>query len=231
MADTHTLHHRNVFTGLIQALGKLQTLEDDRLQIQCLEPCHLIMTDIAPGDSIAVDGVCLTVETILPQGFIAAVSPETLNRSTLGYIPANHLVNLESSLRVGAKIGGHFVTGHVDGQGCVEAITRTDSAWEFSFTIPDNQAARYIVPKGSISVNGISLTVADCSSAGDWFKVAVIPVTYDETNLHSLKPNDAVNLEGDILGKYVERFTQTVNGAKAAKNDISLDFLAAHGYS
>lgn len=220
-----------MFTGLIQALGKLQTLEDDRLQIQCLDPCHLIMADIAMGDSIAVDGVCLTVETILSKGFIAAVSPETLNRSTLGNLPATRLVNLESSLRVGTKIGGHFVTGHVDGQGCVEEITRTENAWEVSFTIPDSQTARYIVPKGSISVNGISLTVADCSSAGDWFKVAVIPVTYDETNLQYLQPNDAVNLEGDILGKYVEKFTQVGSAANGAgKADISLDFLAAHGY-
>ncbi|MEO0869350.1 MAG: riboflavin synthase [Cyanobacteria bacterium J06642_11] len=218
-----------MFTGLIQALGKLQTLEDDRLQIQCLEPCHLIMADIALGDSIAVDGVCLTVETILPQGFIAAVSPETVRRSTLGHIPNHRPVNLESSLRVGAKIGGHFVTGHVDGQGCIEAITRTENAWEISITIPDSQATRYIVPKGSISVNGISLTVADCNATGDWFKVAVIPVTYDETNLQYLQPNDAVNLEGDILGKYVEKFTQ-VDAASKGTSDISLDFLATHGY-
>ncbi|MEM6256288.1 MAG: riboflavin synthase [Cyanobacteria bacterium P01_D01_bin.156] len=219
-----------MFTGLIQALGKLQTIEDDRLQIHCLEPCHLIMADIELGDSIAVDGVCLTVEKILPQGFIAAVSPETLKRSTLGQVSANHLINLESSLRVGAKIGGHFVTGHVDGQGIVEAITRTDSAWEFSFTIPDDQTTRYVVPKGSISVNGISLTVAECNATGNWFKVAVIPVTYDETNLHNLQVNDAVNLEGDILGKYVEKFAHggSENGNDTA--DISLDFLASHGY-
>lgn len=186
------------------------------------------MADIALGDSIAVDGVCLTVAKILPKGFIAVASPETLSRSTLGHIPTNRPVNLESSLQVGAKIGGHFVTGHVDGQGLVSEIAKTDSAWEISFTISQNQVARYIVPKGSISVNGISLTVADCSPSGDWFKVAVIPVTYDETNLQYLRPNDAVNLEGDILGKYVERFTQL--GTGTTQPDISLDFLAAHGY-
>lgn len=186
------------------------------------------MADIALGDSIAVDGVCLTVATILPTGFIATASPETLNRSTLGHIPVNRPVNLESSLRVGAKVGGHFVTGHVDGQGSVGEVIKTDSAWEISFTIPTHQVARYIVPKGSISVNGISLTVADCSSSGDWFKVAVIPVTYDETNLQYLQPDDPVNLEGDILGKYVERFTQV--GGRSAQSDISLNFLAEHGY-
>lgn len=222
-----------MFTGLIQALGKLQPLDSDRLQITCLDSCSSIMADITLGDSIAVDGVCLTVATILPKGFIATASPETLIRSTLGQIPIDHPVNLESSLRVGAKIGGHFVTGHVDGQGYVEETIQTDNAWEISFTIPKHQVARYIVPKGSISVNGISLTVADCSPSGDWFKVAVIPVTYDETNLQYLQPNDAVNLEGDILGKYVERFTQldNGNGCGIEQPDISLDFLATHGYS
>ncbi|MGD1855519.1 MAG: riboflavin synthase [Leptolyngbyaceae cyanobacterium] len=212
-----------MFTGLIQALGKLQPLAHDQLQITCLDPCDVIMTDIALGDSIAVDGVCLTVATILPKGFVAAASPETLARSTLGHLPHDRPVNLESSLRVGSKIGGHFVTGHVDGQGYLSEVVQTDSAWEISFTVPKSQIARYIVPKGSIGVNGISLTVADCSPSGDWFKVAVIPVTYVETNLQHLRPKDAVNLEGDILGKYVERFT----GGAA---DISLDFLATHGY-
>ncbi|MEO1006854.1 MAG: riboflavin synthase [Cyanobacteria bacterium J06638_38] len=217
-----------MFTGLIQALGKLQTLDNDRLQISCLGACDSIMADISLGDSIAVDGVCLTVAIILPKGFVVTASPETLSRSTLGRIPTNRPVNLESSLRVGSKIGGHFVTGHVDGQGYVGEIIKTDSAWEISFTVPKSQLARYIVPKGSIGVNGISLTVADCSPSGDWFKVAVIPVTYDETNLQYLQPNDVVNLEGDILGKYVERFTQV--GSTADQSDISLDFLTEHGY-
>lgn len=221
-----------MFTGLIQALGKLQPLDNDRLQISCLDPCSSIMADIALGDSIAVDGVCLTVATILPKGFMVTASPETLSRSTLGQTSTRHPVNLESSLRVGSKIGGHFVTGHVDGQGYVSEIIQTDSAWEISFTVPKRQVARYIVPKGSVGVNGISLTIADCSPSGDWFKVAVIPVTYDETNLQYLQPNDAVNLEGDILGKYVERFTQLGDRTTDAgtQPDISLDFLATHGY-
>lgn len=217
-----------MFTGLIQALGKLQTLEHDQLKVTCLDHCDAIMTDIALGDSIAVDGVCLTVATILPKGFIVTASPETLARSTLGKIATDRPVNLEASLRVGSKIGGHFVTGHVDGQGYLSEVVKTDSAWEISFTVSTSQVSRYIVPKGSIGVNGISLTVADCSPTGDWFKVAVIPVTYDETNLQYLQPNDAVNLEGDILGKYVERFTHLGNGVE--QPDISLDFLATHGY-
>lgn len=217
-----------MFTGLIQALGKLQTLDNDQLQITYLGSSNAIIADIALGDSIAVDGVCLTVAAILPKGFTVTASPETLSRSTLGYTSPDRPVNLEASLRVGSKIGGHFVTGHVDGQGQVDDIVKTDSAWEISFTVPQKQVTRYIIPKGSISVNGISLTVADCSVSGDWFKVAVIPVTYHETNLQYLQPNVAVNLEGDILGKYVERFTQPASMIE--QPEISLDFLAEHGY-
>lgn len=215
-----------MFTGLIQALGKLQKIEHDRLKILCLGQCESVMADIALGDSIAVDGVCLTVASILPQGFTAVASPETLERSTLGDI-GTRPVNLESSLRVGAKIGGHFVTGHVDGPGYLQESHKADSAWELRFATTAAQVRRYIVPKGSISVNGISLTVADCSPDGSWFTVAVIPTTYYETNLQYLRPDDRVNLEGDILGKYVERL---ISPGHSAQEDISLSFLSEHGY-
>ncbi|MEO1400684.1 MAG: riboflavin synthase [Cyanobacteria bacterium J06635_1] len=222
-----------MFTGLIQALGKIHHLGNDRLQIACLGHCDVILTDIELGDSIAVDGVCLTVETILPQGFVAVASPETQNRSTLGQLSDNAVVNLETSLRVGSKIGGHFVTGHVDGVGRLDASARTANAWDISFHVDSPQVARYIVPKGSISVNGISLTVADCTADGDWFAVAVIPVTYAETNLQQLRPGDPVNLEGDILGKYVDKFTALGNGKSATANQaeaLSMGFLSEHGY-
>lgn len=183
------------------------------------------------GDSIAVDGVCLTVETALTNGFIVTASPETLNRSTLGHLSDGAIVNLEGSLRVGSKIGGHFVTGHVDGLGTLEAAIATNTSWELRFAVISPTVARYIVSKGSIAVNGISLTVADCSPSGDWFSVAVIPVTYTETNLQYLKPHQPVNLEGDVLGKYAERFLNLGPATTAATADISLDFLAEHGYA
>ncbi|MEM8810602.1 MAG: riboflavin synthase [Cyanobacteria bacterium P01_G01_bin.38] len=222
-----------MFTGLIQALGKIHHLEDDRLQITCLGHCDATLADIELGDSIAVDGVCLTVETILPQGFVAVASPETQNRSTLGQLAENAVVNLETSLRVGSKIGGHFVTGHVDGVGHLDASARTANAWNMSFHIDSPQVARYIVPKGSISVNGISLTVADCTASGDWFSVAVIPVTYAETNLQQLRPGAPVNLEGDILGKYVDKFAAPGNDKSASSDQteaLSTGFLSEHGY-
>lgn len=220
-----------MFTGLVQALGTIQHLEQGRIQVTPVTQSAVILTDIALGDSIAVDGICLTVETILAQGFIATASPETCDRTTLGSLTETARVNLETSLRVGSKIGGHFVTGHVDGQGHLLSADQDDNAWTLAFAVDSPEVARYIVPKGSIAVNGISLTVAACNTAGDEFTVAVIPVTYQETNLQHLSPGSPVNLEGDILGKYVERFTHGNNGSNGQSGeDLSMAFLAENGY-
>jgi len=222
-----------VFTGLVQSVGQLQHLGQYQLKITCSTPGERVLQGIELGDSIAVDGVCLTVEKILPQGFVASASPETLSKSTLGKVLDNGKVNLEPSLRVGSKIGGHFVTGHVDGIGQLDRAERIANAWEVSFRGVSDRAARYIVNKGSIAVNGISLTVAECSASGDWFMAAVIPVTYAETNLQYLRPGDWVNLEGDLLGKYVEKFArgrEQDDSAGERANDFSMAFLADHGY-
>ena len=231
-----------MFTGLVQAVGTLRPLSANVMRIDCgAIAAAKILPDLELGDSVSVDGVCLTVTEILPQGFTADVSPETLNRSTLGQqtdLDAGlTYVNLEPSLRVGSKIGGHFVTGHIDGTGYMESVVQTAIAWEISFRVTDARVARYIVPKGSIAVNGISLTVADCSATGNWFKVAVIPVTYAETNLRYLQSGSPVNLEGDLLGKYVEKFLR-LGTAPAADLEVLLEtsdqltptFLAEHGY-
>ncbi len=189
---------------------------------------------------MAVDGVCLTVTEVLPTGFVAAISPETLSRAVLASADGGERsVNLEPALRVGSKLGGHFVTGHIDGVGYLEASVQTENAWEISFQVPDARVARYIVPKGSIAVNGISLTVAECSASGNWFKVAVIPHTYAETNLNQLQPGSPVNLEGDVLGKYVEKFLRlgqvdpAVSELESLYRDsdqLSPAFLAENGY-
>ncbi|HIK44995.1 MAG TPA: riboflavin synthase [Leptolyngbyaceae cyanobacterium M65_K2018_010] len=223
-----------MFTGLIQSLGHLFHRGNGELHIRYPDSVHPLLADLELGDSIAVDGICLTVEAITAQGFRADVSPETLARTTLGELPEGSWVNLESSLRAGGKIGGHFVTGHIDGRGLLAKAQPTDNAWELSFTVPDPRVARYLVPKGSIAVNGISLTVADCSPRGDWFSVAVIPVTYRETTLQYLQPGQPVNLEGDLLGKYVEKFLQGRRDdsvGSALETTLSLEFLTEHGYS
>ncbi|WP_341527406.1 riboflavin synthase [Nostoc sp. UHCC 0302] len=225
-----------MFTGLIQALGTMNPLGGDSWQITCVsQSCELIMQDLAYGDSVAVDGVCLTVEEVLKDGFIATASPETLRRTTLGSeSTAQTYVNLEASLRVGSKIGGHFVMGHVDGIGRLVAVEQTASSWEMTF-VASEAIARYIVPKGSIAVNGISLTVAAYEAELSQFTVAVIPLTYAETNLRYLIPGSLVNLEGDILGKYVEKLLYSGNRHTTEPEDNSLDeitpaFLAEHGY-
>jgi riboflavin synthase len=221
-----------MFTGLIQSRGKIRGLADDRVEI-LIDPARVkvILADLEIGDSIAVDGVCLTAERLLGQGFVATVSPETWQRSTLGQNVSNatRWVNLETSLRAGGKIGGHFVTGHVDGWGQLAEVQQSAAAWELKFTLPPSQSwqepiAKYIVAKGSIAVNGISLTVANCGD--EWFTVAVIPHTYAETNLNGLTTGDLVNLEGDILSKYVEKLLRPGSQSE----DISLDFLTTHGY-
>jgi riboflavin synthase len=227
-----------VFTGLVQSLGKIKSLDNDRFALTIVSTnAQSILDDLKIGDSVATDGVCLTVEEILPDGFVATASPETLHRTNLGQrIQKAHYVNIETSLRVGSKIGGHFVTGHVDGVGCLMESVSTERAWEMTFSSPPSMSeqwqniAPYLVSKGSIAVNGISLTVANCGEEGGWFKVSVIPHTYNQTNLCYLKTGDLVNIESDILGKYVDRLLSVrLSGTNNSEN-ISLEFLAEHGY-
>jgi riboflavin synthase len=228
-----------VFTGLIQGLAQICALEGDRFSLTIApEAIAAIASDLAIGDSVAVDGVCLTVEEISSQGFVATASPETLARTTLGR-PGRGAkwVNIETSLRVGSKLGGHFVTGHVDGLGCLAESTSREKAWEMTFTAPAGlwerwqaNIARYLVSKGSIAVNGISLTVADCDPDGNWFTAAVIPHTHAETNLCHLQIGDWVNIESDILGKYVDKLLKSSLIKRNSQQNISLSFLSEHGY-
>jgi riboflavin synthase len=228
-----------MFTGLVQSLGNLRLLTEDRLEISCgFADAKLILTDLTIGDSVAVDGACLTVEEILPQGFIVTVSPETINRTTIGQRDrTSSPANLETSLRVGGKIGGHFVTGHIDGIGRLVSSKSTATSWEMRFAAPEamteqwaQYVSRYLVSKGSIAINGVSLTIADCAPNGDWFTVAVIPHTYSFTNLSQLQPNEWVNLEADILGKYVEKLMGSTQSSPSRREIITPDFLAANGY-
>jgi riboflavin synthase len=234
-----------MFTGLVASLGVIESSGEDAFAVSIVGDHHsAIISDLTIGDSVAVDGVCLTVETILDQGFIATASPETLAKTTLGdrvaYPKSNRVaeyVNLETSLRMGSKIGGHFVTGHIDGMGCLLSAVATATSWEIRFGIPkgmdeqwQSKIGRYLVSKGSIAVNGISLTIADCAPDGSWFSTAVIPHTYGSTNLSSLRSGNLVNLESDILGKYVDRLiTHRLPNSQPAA-EISLSFLTDHGY-
>lgn len=217
-----------MFTGLIQALGQIERCDRRQIAIRCPE----IREKLAIGDSVAVNGVCLTVVEILSAGFIADVSPETLERTNLGRRDLRY-ANLETALRVGDKLGGHFVSGHIDGVGTLQESKMLDGAWEMSFTAP-NSVARYVVAKGSIAINGISLTVANCNASGTQFSTAVIPHSYQNTNLHYLRSGSSVNLEADVLGKYVEKFLRlgasSPNGNTESLPGITSEFLAEHGW-
>jgi len=193
-----------MFTGLVRAMATIEPAPGGvrlRWSSSAWSPAELAL-----GDSVAVDGVCLTVAERLADGFRADVSPETLGRSTLAAKAARRgAVNLEPALRLADRLGGHLVSGHVDGQGEVLAAERTGESWRLELAWRDPGYGRYVCEKASIAVNGISLTVAGCSADGHRFWVAVIPHTWAETTLQHLRPGDAVNLEADLLAKYTER--------------------------
>lgn len=218
-----------MFTGLIQGLGYLQPQGPQQILVKC--GAVPFGDDLAIGDSVAVDGVCLTVETLVAQGFIVSVSPETVQRTTLSQrLQTHQAVNLEPALRVGDRLGGHFVTGHIDDVGEFQGLEQTDTSWELSFTVPD-AIARFIIHKGSVAINGVSLTVADCHESGTHFKVAVIPHSFANTNLNTLSPGDQVNIENDVLGKYVAKLLHLPGHPSATPApEITTEFLATHGF-
>ena len=212
-----------MFTGLIQTIGMIEQRDHDRLVIHCPD----LVAKIAIGDSVAVNGVCLTATYISDTNFVADVSPETLGRTNFGDRKLKY-VNLETALAVGDKIGGHFVSGHIDGIGKLSDRALVGNSWELGFEASP-EVARYIVFKGSIAINGISLTVSYCNESGTNFRVAVIPHTYENTTLKDLGIGSSVHLEGDLLGKYVEKFLR-LGHSPAPKTIITPAFLAEHGW-
>ena len=191
-----------MFTGLVEEVGCVEKLEQLTDAVRLTVHGPLVTSDAAPGDSIAVDGVCLTVVDKLPEGFTADVMQETLNRSRLGSYEVGSRVNLERALAAGARLGGHIVQGHVDGVG--ELLSRTPSEhWEvLRFAMPTD-LARYVVEKGSIAINGTSLTVSAVGE--DFLEVSLIPTTLVDTTFGDMAVGDPVNLEVDVVAKYVEK--------------------------
>jgi riboflavin synthase len=192
-----------MFTGIVEELGEIVGTEDLGDSARLTIRGELVTTDARHGDSIAVNGVCLTVVEVLPQGrFTADVMAETLNRSSLAALSTGSPVNLERAAAVNGRLGGHIVQGHVDGTGSV--ISRTPSQhWEVVRLALPQALSRYVVEKGSITVDGVSLTVS--AVAEDWFEVSLIPTTLGMTTLGSAPVGTPVNLEVDVIAKYVER--------------------------
>ena len=191
-----------MFTGIIEERGKIRSVEKRGDNARIVIEARTVVQGTNHGDSIAVNGVCLTALDITIDSFAADVSMETLTRSTLGNLQPGTPVNLERSVTPATRLGGHIVQGHVDARGQLLAIQDHGESWTFRFAYPP-EIARYLVFKGSVAVEGISLTIAGLTD--DYFEVAIIPKTWEVTNLPHLKGGDPVNLEADVIAKYVDR--------------------------
>jgi len=191
-----------MFTGIIEEVGQIVAIEDSGDFRTLRVRAGNILDGIKPGASIAVNGVCLTARTINSGTFTADLSSETLERTSLNALRAGTLVNLERPMRADGRFGGHIVQGHVDGVGKIRSFNRDGDNWNLQVEFPES-AARYIVHKGSIAIDGISLTVASVKTAV--LEVAIIPHTFENTNLRYVQAGDTVNLEFDVIAKYVER--------------------------
>lgn len=218
-----------MFTGIIEAVGQVQSLQpkgdDIRLTVSVGK---LDMGDVKLGDSIATNGVCLTVVDFSDTYFSVDVSPETIKRSGFADYDVGGKVNLEKAMQANARLGGHIVSGHVDGVGEVVSIQPIDRWLEIWIKAPDN-LAKYLAEKGSITVDGVSLTVNEVDGAK--FMLTLIPHTLQETIIGTYKVGSKINLEVDLIARYLERLMLGDRAAESGtKQDISMEFLAKHGY-
>lgn len=215
-----------MFTGIVEEIGTIQNIQKGRHSAILSIQADLILSDLKIGDSVAVNGVCLTATSLSPQGFTADVMHETLDRSSLSQLKRGSHVNLERAMPADGRFGGHIVAGHVDGMGKIQKIRRDDNAVWYTIQA-EPSILRYIVEKGSITIDGISLTVARVSAED--FSISAIPHTVQITTLGERREGDLVNLENDIIGKYVEKLL-TPADPQPAKNTLTKDFLLRCGY-
>jgi riboflavin synthase len=216
-----------IFTGLIIEVGRVRRIQRRVDGAYLVIEAKQVLEGTRIGDSISINGVDLTVIEMGADSFSADASLETLKRSTLGELQTGSRVNLERALAVGERLGGHMVQGHVDGTGELLSVTPEGNAYRMRFGFPP-ELGRYIAMKGSITVDGISLTVAGLGD--DWFEVAIIPHTWRETRLRDLKSGNRVNLEVDVLAKYVERLMLAKETPAASDPDLTLEYLIERGY-
>lgn len=216
-----------MFTGLIEEVGTLRAVRRGAHSAVLSIGAETVLSGLKTGDSVAVNGVCLTVTAQDSGGFTADVMHETLDRSSLAGLGPGSPVNLERAMAADGRFGGHIVAGHVDGVGTIAAIEQDDNAIWFTITAPE-QVLRYVVEKGSIAIDGISLTVARVEP--DRFAVSVIPHTAAVTLLGRRRVGDRVNLESDIIGKYVERLLRPAPELKTKESKLTMEFLSKHGF-
>lgn len=212
-----------MFTGIIEEIGTIQMIRHSSHSVTLKIKAKKVLEETKIGDSIATNGVCLTVIHMDSNSFTADVMYETLQRTNIKHLSQGAEVNLERALRLSDRLGGHLVSGHIDGIGVIRQIRQQDIAKEITITV-DSKLMRYIIPKGSVAIDGISLTVVDTTSLD--FIVSIIPHTQKDTTLSNKKIGDVVNIECDMIGKYVERLL----GTDEKKNGITEDFLKKYGF-
>jgi riboflavin synthase len=212
-----------IFTGIVEELGVLKNVQKGARSSQLNIQAEVVLEGLHVGDSIAVDGVCLTVVSFDGSSFVADVMPETMEKTTLRQLHPGQRVNLERALQVGDRLGGHLVQGHVDGIGTIRQQSVLDIATLVTIAAP-REVLRYCVHKGSITVDGISLTITGVDR--DVFSVSLIPHTYRNTTMGFKKVGDSVNLETDIIGRYIEKYLQ----AGREEGNINMGFLAENGF-
>lgn len=209
-----------MFTGIVEEIGAVSRRNSAQVTILA----QTVIEGVQHGDSIAVDGACLTVTAFDAESFTVQISPETFAKTTLGRLKPGEAVNLERAMQLGGRLGGHFVLGHVDGVGKVEKVRDQGEFQVWTFRAPE-EVAKYLVPKGSVTIDGISLTVVD--PAGDTFSVAVIPATLVKSTLSRKRPGDLLNMEADMIGKHIFHYLKRGGG----KAGITADLLAQHGFA
>lgn len=215
-----------MFTGLVEEVGTIRAIRRGAHSSVLSIGAETILSDLKVGDSVAVNGVCLTATSRDSSGFTADVMHETLNRSSLGALTVGSHVNLERAMAADGRFGGHIVSGHIDGTGVIQSLRRDDNAvWYTVGAAPG--LLRYIVEKGSITIDGISLTVAAVGET--WFSVSIIPHTAAVTILGEKRAGDRVNLEIDIIGKYVEKLLRPAKDTPKS-GGLTLEFLAQNGF-
>ncbi len=216
-----------MFTGLIQDIGKIQSVERRGEGIRLTISTRIDLSQTKIGDSISVDGACLTVVRRSGRIFTVDASPETLQRTTLSTVREGQPVNLEMPLKMSDPLGGHFVAGHVDGTGEIIEVAPEGNFMRYRFRVPA-EIARYLIEKGSVAVDGISLTITECQDQE--FIVSIIPHTAESTTLGKKRAGDRVNVENDLIAKYVEKFVRREDPPKRESSRIDAAFLVDHGF-
>lgn len=217
-----------MFTGIVEEIGKIEGVQKGSRSSILKIAARRVLEGSQIGDSIACNGVCLTVTNMSEGSYECDVMAETLRRSNLGELKAGDRVNLERALAVGSRLGGHIVSGHIDGRGTIVSMEREDNA-VWVMIRAEKEILRYIIEKGSIAIDGISLTVAYVDDKV--FRISMIPHTGEATTLLSKKPGDSVNLENDLIGKYVEKLLfAKKEEEKEEKENLTMDFLSEYGF-